>query len=157
MCIRDRAKCVAGRVARLKANKFGQAKGSQDDSNVTIVAHNEERVTMEVAESEDATQQAAKASMNEFARKQMWRKLQQKYGMEEEGKMPPGAEGDIAAAMGGAASGDARVSRNTFTREDFRRKNHQSFFAGEKKRVPSSPSPRRPLFLTSPRARPCAP
>ena len=48
------AKCVAGRVARLKANKFGQAKGSQDDSNVTIVAHNEERVTMEVAESEDA-------------------------------------------------------------------------------------------------------
>ncbi|KAH8058290.1 hypothetical protein JL722_6148 [Aureococcus anophagefferens] len=37
------AKCVAGRVARLKANKFGQAKGSQDDSNVTIVAHNEER------------------------------------------------------------------------------------------------------------------
>merc|ERR1719484_460938 len=29
--------------------------------------------------------------------------------MEEEGKMPPGAEGDIAAAMGGAASGDARA------------------------------------------------
>ena len=85
------AKCVAGRVARLKANKFGQAKGSQDDSNVTIVAHNEERVTMEVAESEDATQQAAKASMNEFARKQMWRKLQQKYGVEGEGgSMPPG-------------------------------------------------------------------
>ena len=57
-----------------------------------------------------STQQAAKASMNEFARKQMWRKLQQKYGMEEEGKMPPGAEGDVAAAMGGAASGDARHS-----------------------------------------------
>ncbi|KAH8068844.1 hypothetical protein JL721_6416 [Aureococcus anophagefferens] len=80
------AKCVAGRVARLKANKFGQAKGSQDDSN------------------------AAKASMNEFARKQMWRKLQQKYGMEEEGKMPPGAEatspamGRRRAAAGGGKS-----------------------------------------------------
>ena len=83
---------MAPRVARLRAAKFGLAKNEEDQSNVTIVAHNDERVTLEAeGGAEDATQQAAKASMNEFAKKQMWRKLQQKYGMEDGGDgLPPG-------------------------------------------------------------------
>ena len=100
------ARAVAPRVARLRANKFGLAKNEEDQSNVTIVAHNDERVTLEAeGGAEDATQQAAKASMNEFAKKQMWRKLQQKYGMEGgDGAMPPPPGDDDAPA-----AGDARV------------------------------------------------
>ena len=92
------SKAVAGRVQRLRANRFGIAGQEKDDSNVTIVAHNDERVTLEEEGGENDTQQnAAKASMNEFAKKQMWRKLQQKYGVEGEGgSMPP--PGDDAPA-----------------------------------------------------------
>jgi len=110
------AKAVAVRAARLKAHRFGAAAKSNDQSNVTIVAHNDERICMDTGDdNEDATQAAAKASMNEFAKKQMWRKLQQKYGMEgsmADGMPPPpmGEDGDAsgdarAAGMAGAARG----------------------------------------------------
>mmetsp|Transcript_15553 Transcript_15553/g.48139 ORF Transcript_15553/g.48139 Transcript_15553/m.48139 type:complete len:224 (-) Transcript_15553:123-794(-) len=98
------AKAVAARVARLKGNKFGEAKTCTDDANVTIVAHNDERVTLEAeGGADDAQANAAKASMNEFAKKQMWRKLQQKYGVEgaAEGMPPPGD--DAAGGLGGDA------------------------------------------------------
>ena len=41
------SKAVAGRVQRLRNNRFGIAGQEKDDSNVTIVAHNDERVTLE--------------------------------------------------------------------------------------------------------------
>ena len=41
------AKAVAVRAARLKAHRFGAAAKSNDQSNVTIVAHNDERICME--------------------------------------------------------------------------------------------------------------
>ena len=78
------SKAVAGRVQRLRNNRFGIAGQEKDDSNVTIVAHNDERVTLEEEGGEnDQQQNAAKASMNEFAKKQMrgaprldvWRRL----------------------------------------------------------------------------------
>ena len=67
------SKAVQGRVQRLRNNRFGIANQEKDDSNVTIVAHNDERVTLEEEGGEhDSQQNAAKASMNEFAKKQMY-------------------------------------------------------------------------------------
>ncbi len=67
------SKAVQGRVQCLRQNRFGIAGQEKDDSNVTIVAHNDERVTLEEEGGEHDTQQnAAKASMNEFAKKQMY-------------------------------------------------------------------------------------
>ncbi|KAJ8600348.1 hypothetical protein CTAYLR_000674 [Chrysophaeum taylorii] len=70
---------VGQRRSRLK--KFGAALTSTDESNVTIRQREEERITLENEEEPQAA--AAKEAMNEFAKKQMWRKLQQKYNVSE--------------------------------------------------------------------------
>ena len=113
------AKEIAARKARLQGRKFGLAKNCPDESNVTIVTN--DTVTIQNPKEEDqddaAQQSTVKASMNEFAKKQMMRKLKMKYGMDEGAAMPTmdededdkegGARSKFGALAG--ASGDARA------------------------------------------------
>mmetsp|Transcript_375 Transcript_375/g.503 ORF Transcript_375/g.503 Transcript_375/m.503 type:complete len:333 (-) Transcript_375:269-1267(-) len=88
-------KVIAERKARMK--KFGAAATSKDESNVTIVSTTDEKVTLEDPDAAGEGSQAAnvKDAINEFARKQMWRKLQQKYGVDgDTGGMSPVPEDD---------------------------------------------------------------
>jgi translation initiation factor 3 subunit G len=96
------ALAVGPRGAKLRANRFGIA-GTDENTNTTIVAHNDERITLEEEGGENDNQNnAAKASMNEFARKQQWRKLQQKYGVE-------GAAGSSMPTEGMSSDAPTRV------------------------------------------------
>mmetsp|Transcript_29188 Transcript_29188/g.89279 ORF Transcript_29188/g.89279 Transcript_29188/m.89279 type:complete len:341 (+) Transcript_29188:61-1083(+) len=94
--VRRVPRAIAARKQRLR--KFGAAKDSQDETNVTIVSSQEERVTLDDENApggaEASAQGNVKEAMNEFARKQMWRKLQQKYGVDDAATSAP-PEDDI--------------------------------------------------------------
>ncbi|KAJ1449540.1 hypothetical protein M885DRAFT_535198 [Pelagophyceae sp. CCMP2097] len=99
---------LGARKERLQRSKFGKAKGKGDDSNVTIVSNDSISIQNPKEDDQDdaAQHSTVKQSMNEFAKKQMWRKLQQKYGMEEGSSMPPMPE-DEDSPMGGGGAGGA--------------------------------------------------
>jgi len=96
------SKAAVERRARMK--RFGAAAQSVDDSNVTIRTNDEETVTLE-AEEGHAQQAAVKDAMNEFAKKQMRRKLMQKYEVGDD--VAGGDDDDDHRKDDGAAKDDA--------------------------------------------------
>lgn len=101
-------RAVAARLARLQ--KFGAAK--HDEENVTIVSHSEERVTLE------EEQVDVQSAMNDFAKKQMWRKLQQKYGVEEEEEVVEEAKHYVPPSMRGKEGAGTGTSLKTMAYDD---------------------------------------
>jgi len=103
---------IGARRARMK--KFGAAATSTDDSNVTIVTNDNERVELEEDESQGHAQQVSvKEAMNEFAKKQMWRNLQRKYGTGDSGLPPPPEEEEDAPGDRGPEANKAE-QRSTY-------------------------------------------
>jgi translation initiation factor 3 subunit G len=87
---------VAARRARLQ--KFGNAQGVKDESNVTIQDFNEVlMLNPKDSEAEDAPNQDANKAFESFQKKQQWRALQRKYDLGDEA----GAEGEEEPSGGG--------------------------------------------------------
>lgn len=130
MAVQSReSKEIAGR--RLRMKKFGAAASSTDESNVTIRSKDEERVVLEEEDGGGHAQQhSVKEAMNEFAKRQMWRKLQQKYNVSDSNLPPPPeeeeeselAEARRATGRENTAKVEAPASRSTYVPPSMRGK-----------------------------------
>lgn len=107
---------VAPRLARLQ--KFGNAQGVKDESNVTIQDMNEVlMLSPKDSEAEDSGQSSENVNkaFENFQKKQQWRALQRKYELgeeagedeEEEEPMAGGGGGRFSGPKGGLAAMDA--------------------------------------------------
>jgi len=106
--VKRQSKRATGRKARM--TKFGNAKDTEDDSNVTIVSDYEVKILgPEEWEADDrASQSNLSSSFAKFREKQKWRALQRKYGMEGGGGGGSGGkddEGGYEAPKGGGLFG----------------------------------------------------